>query len=1105
MNTINYPRSLRNSIIILCIFIFGRSYCQNVEPIIPKGHTGWVTAIDVSPDSHYVASSSVDNSVVIWDIASGSEIRSIPLPGKIASVAFIDNENIVSYSQQNEISFINIRSGLVTKNILIDKFIFSHFRFNQFRMIPTYPLRLTPDRRYALVSDYSNHVKKIDLLTGSIISTFNKHSGYVNCIDVSSDGKYYLSGAEDKSFKVWNAKNETEYFARNNLDSPVLSACFFYNSSSFIIGLENGKIQIINSKLNTTDSLKNAWSDIPVWSLKITKDNKKLIAGYENGEIKIWDLASKKVIKSFQENGVSPIVDIEFIQDNKLFAAASYDRTIKIYDINDSKLIKTFTGYTSPNSAFSYSRENNMLINSDFYGRIYFWDFCKAKLIKTIKAEPNGYIVDLDFQNSRKQFITASWLKNIKLWDVNFQKAIKKIHFEDTTSFVRFIPSTNLVAVGMCCNTTRNNINILSLTDFSIVKSINTGKRLSCLNISPDGKLLAAGHKDETISIINLSDYSTIVKKFDNLIVGGFYDIRFINNNQEIIIANNGDLLHWNILNNSIEKYDVSGVNSFDISPDNKYIITASGNQFLKNSYNIKCWDLKTKHLRYSITTETKVKFLRFIDNGNFIAGMEDTVKIFDLKSQSVVCNFLSLGTEDWIALTPDNYYYCLKDVGRIMSFRDENLKIFPFSQFDLQYNRPDIILQRIGCANSALIKMYHLLYKKRLKTMNFTESMFKSDWHTPEIVIANRNDIRMATNIEQLKINVKVKDSKYELDRINVWINNVPIYGSDGISLREQKSKMVEKEIRIQLSNGLNKIQISVLNKAGAESKKENIETIYDPIEKRRPKLYLVSMGVSEYADREKNLKYAAKDACDLFNIYKGQNDLYESIDSITLLNKNVNPEKIRMIKSKLLKSNINDHVLIFISGHGLYDKDLNYHLATYNTDFNNPTNQNSLPYDTLENILDGIPARNKILVMDACNSGELDKELVKIVGDSHKEMGKPIFTKSSETNIISSNNSLDLMKEIFADFRNNTGSIVISSSGGLQYSIEGNEWGNGAFSHCLIDGLENKKADLNHDGQIMISELQQYLHDEVPKITGGKQQPTLRVENLANDFRVW
>lgn len=1104
MKTINFSKSLQNILIIICFFILEKGYSQNVEPIIPKGHTAWITAIDVSPDSHYLASSSLDNSVVIWDIDSGSEIRSIPLSGKIASVAFIDNENIVSYSQQNEITFINIRNGLVTKNIQIDKFIFSNFRFNQFRMIPIYPLRLTPDRRYALVSDYSNQVKKIDLQTSSITSTFNTHTGYVNCIDVSSDGKYYLSGAEDKSFKVWNAKNETEYFAKNNLGSPVLSACFFNNSSSFIIGLENGEIQIINPELNTTDSLVNAWSDIPVWSLKITKDNKYLISGYKNGEIKIWDLFSKKVIKSFEENGVSPIVDLEIIQDNILFASASYDRTIKIYDINNPKSIKTFTGHTSPNSAFSYSRENNMLINSDSYGRIYFWDFFRAKLIKTIKAEPNGYIVDIDFQNTRKQFITASWLKNIKLWDVNSQKAIKKIHFEDTTSFVRFIPLTNLVVVGMSCNTTKNNINILSITDFSIVKSINTGKRLSCLNISPDGKLLVAGHKDETISIINLSDYSTIMKKFENLIVDGFYDIRFINSYQELIIANNGNLFNWNILNNSIEKYDVSGVHSFDISPDNKYIITASGNQFLKNTYNIKCWELKTKRLVFSIITETNVKFLRFIDNGNFIAGMEDMVKIFDLKSQSIICNFLAIGTEDWIAFTPDNYYYCSKDIARIMSFRGDNLKIFPFSQFDLQYNRPDIVLQRIGCANIELIEKYNLAYEKRLKKMNFTESMFKSDWHIPEIEIVNRNDIRMTTNNEQLKINLKIKDSIRVLDRINVWINNVPIYGSDGISLMEQESKMVDKKIGIQLSNGLNKIQISVLNNAGAESKKEIIETIYDPIEKRRPKLYLVSIGVSEYADREKNLKYAAKDACDLLNIYKGQNDLYESIDSITLLNKNVTLENIRMIKSKLLKSNINDQVLIFISGHGLYDKDLNYHLATYNTDFNNPTNQNSLPYGTLENILDGIPARNKILVMDACNSGELDKEAVKIVGDSHKEVEKKIF-KSSETNIISSNNSLDLMKELFADFRNNTGSIVISSSSGLQYSIEGKEWGNGAFSHCLIDGLENKKADLNHDGQIMISELQQYVHDEVPKITNGEQQPTSRVENLINDFRVW
>ncbi|MFN5183827.1 MAG: hypothetical protein ACK5D5_12475, partial [Bacteroidota bacterium] len=54
-------------------------------------------------------------------------------------------------------------------------------------------------------------------------------------------------------------------------------------------------------------------------------------------------------------------------------------------------------------------------------------------------------------------------------------------------------------------------------------------------------------------------------------------------------------------------------------------------------------------------------------------------------------------------------------------------------------------------------------------------------------------------------------------------------------------------------------------------------------------------------------------------------------------------------------------------------------------------------------------------------------------------------------------------------------------------------------------IHGLKDKVADLNNDGQVMLSELQNYLRTEVTKLSNGAQQPTSRIENLTMDFRIW
>jgi len=78
------------------------------------------------------------------------------------------------------------------------------------------------------------------------------------------------------------------------------------------------------------------------------------------------------------------------------------------------------------------------------------------------------------------------------------------------------------------------------------------------------------------------------------------------------------------------------------------------------------------------------------------------------------------------------------------------------------------------------------------------------------------------------------------------------------------------------------------------------------------------------------------------------------------------------------------------------------------------------------------------------------------------------------------------------------------VSSAGGAEYAIESENWRNGAFTYCLLYGLSSKKADLNNNKMILLSELQEYLLFEVNKLTNGQQTPTSRVENLNNDFRL-
>jgi predicted TIM-barrel enzyme len=76
---------------------------------------------------------------------------------------------------------------------------------------------------------------------------------------------------------------------------------------------------------------------------------------------------------------------------------------------------------------------------------------------------------------------------------------------------------------------------------------------------------------------------------------------------------------------------------------------------------------------------------------------------------------------------------------------------------------------------------------------------------------------------------------------------------------------------------------------------------------------------------------------------------------------------------------------------------------------------------------------------------------------------------------------NSFELMQQLFSDLSRSSGAVVISAAAGTGYALESAEWNNGVFTYCLLNGMKNMAADKNKDKKITVSELKDYVSDEV------------------------
>lgn len=563
------------------------------------------------------------------------------------------------------------------------------------------------------------------------------------------------------------------------------------------------------------------------------------------------------------------------------------------------------------------------------------------------------------------------------------------------------------------------------------------------------------------------------------------------------------DCFYWKTVKNEAKKICAPvEVSTLAFSPNSKLLVGGWGN------HQVKVWDVKTGQLLQSLEGHSSlVSAISFHPKKAIMAtASQDAQVIFwDTKTWSILAKMILVGQNDYILYTEEGYYMATQKALDWVAFKKEK-QLFNFEQFDLKFNRPDILMDSLDLASSILNRMLQKAYNKRLEKMGYTPDMLDDKFHVPTLEIVQELPFEVQT--AQFEFEVQLEDTKEDLNRLNVYVNDVPIYGLLGKDLSSKNPSKQTVNIQLQLSQGLNEITLSVSNNKGAESLKRKKIIAYNQLTKQAVDLHIFSVGVSNYKDSSRNLTFASKDAEDIAKAFSKQTPHYQTIHQHVITNKEATLATILKELDQLKKTAVDDEIIFYFSCHGLLDDQLNYYLALHNTDFKQPQSQ-GLSYQVLETALAQIPARKRLLFIDACHSGEVDKSEIELA--QSEVLDNPdvrMRTKSGNYTVrpkMGLNNSFAYMQTLFSNVTKGTGTTVISAAGGMEFALESKDWNNSAFTYSILEGLDSQKADLDQNGFVKISELQQYVTFKVHQLTEGKQVPTTRHINRSNDFLIY
>jgi hypothetical protein len=246
------------------------------------------------------------------------------------------------------------------------------------------------------------------------------------------------------------------------------------------------------------------------------------------------------------------------------------------------------------------------------------------------------------------------------------------------------------------------------------------------------------------------------------------------------------------------------------------------------------------------------------------------------------------------------------------------------------------------------------------------------------------------------------------------------------------------------------------------------------------KPNLYILSIGVSKYADKEYNLNFADEDAEAVVRAFKAQQGkLYERVKTRLLTNSLADRDNILDGLEWLIRASTQrDLAIIFVAGHGTKDGGGQYYFMPHDTDMDS-LRRTGVKWYEFQDTLERLPG-TRWLLADTCHAGSIT--------------GKRGLTRDTSD-----------ISDALRDLRKVEGGVVVMSAAtGRESSVENPAWGHGAFTKALIEGMEEMKANYNGDHRIDIKELDLYVTNRVKELTGGRQHPMTEIPQVVPDFPI-
>ncbi len=295
-----------------------------------RGHSAQVTAVAWSPAGERIASSSLDETVQVWQASTGQTLlthRSSSLEGQA-----------IAWSPDGR--YIASTAGLSSETIQVWQ---------------TTSERLAP----ALASTYEGHTERIRALAWS------------------PDGRYIASGGDDQTVHVWEADSKRHAFTYRGHSLVVTALAWSPDGTRIASGGEDRTVHIWEARTGGSIRIHYGHTDT-ITALAWAPDGTRIASASDDQTAQVWsaeqpqETAAQHTTLTYRGH-IGNVTGLAWSPDSSRVASCGIDETVHLWDATSGAPLLTYHGHSDWVSAVAWAPEGARIASGSWDKTVQVW------------------------------------------------------------------------------------------------------------------------------------------------------------------------------------------------------------------------------------------------------------------------------------------------------------------------------------------------------------------------------------------------------------------------------------------------------------------------------------------------------------------------------------------------------------------------------------------------------------------------------------------------------------------------------------------------------------------------------------------------------------